>query len=241
MKIFIAGTDTDVGKTYITAALTAILLKKGLHVGVIKWVSTGKADSSPDIEFILEKAGLAPLGPGSKLSVACPFCFSFPASPHLASSMENRVVEPDVIIRETQRLEEACDILLIEGVGGLMVPLRADLLLIDLMAQVPCPVVLVARSGLGTINHSLLSVEALRQRRLEPLGIVLNSVGYGGCADNTHEEIVSDNASIISSLSGSRVYGPVPFGLEPTDEKVSEILTPLVTNIMETKGHESTR
>ncbi len=238
MRVFIAGTDTDVGKTYITAALTALLLKKGLHVGVIKWVSTGKADSSPDIEFVMEKAGLAPLGPGSRLSVACPFCFSFPASPHLAAQMEKREVDHEIVIKETERLEDECDIVLIEGVGGLMVPISPDLLLADLLKKMPSPVILVGRSGLGTINHTLMSVEILRGRGLELSGIVLNGVGYGCSPDTTHEKIVSDNKKIIQRITGTKVYGPVPFGPEPASLEVSQILSPLAQKVLEKKGHE---
>ncbi len=233
MKIFVAGTDTDIGKTYITAALAAILLKRGLHVGVIKWAGTGGAKTNPDIEYVLEQAAKARLGPGSRLSVACPFNFAFPASPHLSAALENRQIEPEAIMAETEKMDRQCDIVLIEGVGGLMVPLRVDLLLIDMIKRVSCPVILVSRAGLGTINHTLLSIEALKNRNVDLMAVVMNSVGVGGKADNTDKRIVKDNCETISKISGAMLYGPVPYSSEPIHPGVASILTPLADQIVE--------
>ena len=233
MKIFIAGTDTDVGKTFVTAGLTSLLLKEGIHVGVIKWAGTGGKNLGPDIEYIIEKAGSASLAPGSRLSVACPYSFSFPASPHLSAALEGKKIDPGHIMEETERLEEQCDVVLIEGVGGLMVPLTKGLLLVDLVRESGCPVVLVSRSGLGTINHTLLSVEIMRQKGIALYGIVFNSAGYGGEKDDTDERIVRDNISIISDLSGARVYGPLPFGHDPVSDEVERALYPLSQRMLE--------
>jgi len=233
MKIFIAGTDTDVGKTYITSCLSALLLQKGLHVGVIKWAGTGGAKNNPDIEYIVEQAARANLGPGSRLSVSCPFNFSFPASPHLAATLEGKQIEPGLILEETEKMEKACDIVLIEGVGGLMVPLTLDLLLVDLLEKASCPVALVARSGLGTINHTLLSAEALKKRKIGLMAVVMNSIGLGAEPDSTDEKIVDDNCKTIAKLTGTNIYGPVPYTQDPLHKDVTNCLEPLVTQILE--------
>jgi len=232
MKIFIAGTDTDVGKTFVTAGLTSLLLKEGLHVGVIKWAGTGGVNLGPDMKYIMQKAGSACLAPGSRLSMACPYSFSFPASPHLSAALEGKTIDPSYILNETERLEAHCDIVLIEGVGGLMVPLTKKLLLVDLVRDCGCPVVLVARSGLGTINHTLLSVEVIRQRGIALYGIVFNRAGYGGKKDDTDERIVHDNISIISDLSGARAYGPLPFDHDPVSDAVQGDLYPLSQRLL---------
>ncbi len=232
MKIFIAGTDTDVGKTHVTAALCALLLQKGLHVGVIKWISTGAKGKSADIDCVIRWAERATMCRGSKLSVSCPCCLEFPASPHLSAAIEKKDINVHEIIERTKQLERQCDVVLVEGVGGLMVPINQETLLIDLMKEVNYPVVLVARTGLGTINHTLLSAEAISARDLELKAIVMNEIGFQGKRDETHKTIVADNLAIVGTLSKTRVYGPIPYGEDILSDKVQGILAPLV-NVLE--------
>ncbi len=232
MKVFIAGTDTGVGKTYVTTAVSSLLLRQGLHVGVMKWVGTGGKTINPDITYVIEKTGMARLVPGSRLSVSCPYNFSFPASPHLSATLEGRKIDPDYLMEKTKEVENECDVVIVEGVGGLMVPLTEEILIVDLVEASRCPVILVSRSGLGTINHTLLSIDLIRRKGIELYGVVMNRAGYEGKKDETDEKIVRDNCLIISKLTKAAVYGPIPYGAEPVSEMAASVVDPLSKRIL---------
>jgi dethiobiotin synthase len=139
-------------------------------------------------------------------------CFSFPASPHLAAEREGRILEPERLIGGLERFRNSFDILLLEGVGGLMVPLNRRLLLIDLIRGLGMATLLVAKSWLGTINHTLLSLEALERRQIPVKAVMLNS---GGGLEEVpdaylHPDIISDNRRIIEEFGARPVLGPVP-------------------------------
>ncbi|MFZ5775725.1 MAG: dethiobiotin synthase [Thermodesulfobacteriota bacterium] len=201
--IFVAGTDTDVGKTWVTGLLLAFLREQGIEAGYQKWAATGAGYPPADLCHCLETAGMV-LQP-ELLADQVVFHFGLAASPHLAAEQEGRQVEAEAIRQSFARLISRYELLVVEGVGGLMVPLRRDLLLIDLLAELVIPTVLVARSGLGTINHTLLSIEALRQRAIPLLGVV--------CSDAQPTEdsaIVADNLRTIAELGRLPVYGRLP-------------------------------
>ncbi len=213
MIFFISGTDTDVGKTFICAAISLYLKKQGIHFGVQKWVSTGDSKRCPDLEFISNTVGKD--SPIEKdfvpYSIRCPYKFSLPASPHLAAQIDKKSVDPEVIRVATKQYLTFCDVLLIEGAGGLMVPLTEELLTIDLIKEMNLPIILVARASLGTINHSLLSIEACKSRGIEIIGLILNQ------ADDLEDTIIKDNKRIISRLSHIDVFGPIPKVNSPED------------------------
>ena len=234
MKLFIAGTDTDVGKTFITASICCSLISSGFRVCLQKWISTGAAGRSPDIEYV--KDGIASsLGMDSLnlMEFSSPYCLSFPSSPHLSSEMEGLEIDEEHIIEEAYRCEGLADILIIEGTGGLMVPVTRSLLLLDIVERVKPAVLLVARSGLGTINHTLLSLDALRNRGLEPLAVVLNQVAWGGQRDGSDSRIVMDNLRIVSELGGTDVFGPVPFGVSPFGREMEVKMRPFVARVLD--------
>ena len=116
--------------------------------------------------------------------------------------MEDRAVEPEVIIKNYQKLAAGYKWLIVEGVGGVMVPLRRDLLLVDLLAQLQPRTLVVARSGLGTLNHTLLTLEALRKRNVPVLGIV-----FSDAAIQEDERLVQDNMRTIEETAAVRVFG----------------------------------
>ncbi len=159
--LFVTGTDTSVGKTHFCALFLAFLKKRGIDAGYQKWVSAG-GEPPPDLTHVMQAAGMTP--DPAELDLQVPFRFSFPASPHLAAEMEYREVDPDVIIERFREMSRKHEVLIIEGIGGLLVPLRRNLLLADLPAKLKLPTLIVARSGLGTLNHTLLTLEAMRNR-----------------------------------------------------------------------------
>lgn len=211
--IFVAGTDTDVGKTWICGLLLAYLREQGLEAGYQKWVATGPEFPPTDLRHCLNTAGMT-LEP-EQVKAQVPFHFVFPASPHLAAEQEGRVVDPRII---RQRYDELCAVhapLVVEGVGGVMVPLNRELLLIDLLAELRIPTLLVARSGLGTINHTLLTVEALRRRHIPLLGVV--------CSDAQEAvgdaRIMADNLRTIAEMGKLPVFGHLPHRTDPVMAK----------------------
>jgi dethiobiotin synthetase len=199
--LFVTGTDTEVGKTYVCGRLLEYAQANNIKAGYQKWVCSGSDKPVPeDLEYCLQAAG-QPIDP-ELVAEQVPFSFRFPASPHLAAAMENREVDPDVIIKKCSSLARDYDWLIVEGVGGLLVPLHHDLLLADLLGQLQPWTLLVARSGLGTINHTLLSIEAMHSRRIPVLGVVFSDAGH-----DENKTIVTDNQRIIRQLGHVEVFG----------------------------------
>jgi len=203
-SIFVTGTDTSVGKTFICAHLLKYLREKGIAAGYQKWVSTGDAGIPADLAYCMKFAGLK-LDP-TFLDDYTPFRFRFPASPHLAAETEGRTVQPEIIQDKFFKLAQRFEVLIIEGAGGLLVPLRRDILLADLLVQIGLPVLLVARSGLGTLNHTLLSLEALRNRKIPVLGVVFSDE-----TDHEDETLVNDNMKTIKEIGDTTVFGRMPW------------------------------
>ncbi len=203
-SVFIAGTDTDAGKTHVTALLARYLSKQGLRLGVQKPVSTGRKDGSDDLAKITAFAGISYTDEKKRLAAPC--CFGFPASPHLSAAMENKHVSVRRINRAVIEFTRGFDLTLIEGVGGLMVPLTRKITLLDVLAEWRLPTLLVGRAGLGTLNHSLLSIEALKRCKIPVIGVILNTIRPG---DDT---IADDNIKMIAKLGQVPVFGRVPYG-----------------------------
>ncbi|MGE0199716.1 MAG: dethiobiotin synthase [Candidatus Melainabacteria bacterium] len=167
----ITGTDTEVGKTVVTAALAAALLTLGKRVSVFKPVQTGiSADDTPDDPTQIRQ-WLTPALSG-KLSTACDLHLREPAAPWVADS-EN-VIHMDSLLAATRQAGEDADCLLVEGAGGVMVPFTKQDTFLDFMTALQAPVILVTRPDLGTINHTLLSLSALQSRGLTVAAIVVN-------------------------------------------------------------------
>jgi len=202
-SLFVTGTDTAVGKTFVCALLLEFLRGRGVDAGYQKWVSTGTTDGDlpDDLAFCLQRAGLQ--SPSlDRLPVQAPFRFAYPASPHLAAELEGREIDPAGIIASYAALSPAHDFLIVEGVGGVLVPLRRDLLLADLVAHLGLTTLIVARTGLGTLNHTLLTLEALRSRCVPILGVVLSDA-----SDMEDEVVAGDNLRTIAEIGKVKVFG----------------------------------
>jgi dethiobiotin synthetase len=218
MILFVAGTDTGVGKTFITALLAKALADQGIDVKVQKWVSTGNSNLSEDCVFIYELLGNKSdetihglqdtTGFGSDTA---PYCLPLPASPHLAAEQAGVTIKTKVIRDALFRLESSCEILIVEGVGGVLVPLNRAMFLADLVADLKLPVLIVARSGLGTLNHTFLTLEALRHRNIQIVGVLLNSQG------GEDSSIVRDNQMTIAEMGQVEVFGVLPRVKSPLD------------------------
>lgn len=170
---FVTGTDTGIGKTVVSAILVQALLDQGQRVAYMKPVQTGCEQRAgewiaPDPEFVARATGV-----NGDPDLVCPYRFPLPASPHLAAAEAGTHIELDPILAAYRRLQTDHDALVVEGAGGVMVPLNKTTLMLDAMKAINLPVVIVARAGLGTLNHTLLTVRAIRDAKLECAGLVL--------------------------------------------------------------------
>jgi dethiobiotin synthetase len=206
--LFVVGTDTGVGKTLIAAGLTRMLVNKGVRVGVLKPVASACAKASSDRSGgmisvdgkLLQKAAKLP---NSTYSEIVPVHYQQPLSPYVASWKEG-AVSLDKIEKTYQKAKKKYDCMIVEGIGGVLVPITRDFMAIDWVVKWKLPTLVVARAGLGTINHTLLTVEALQKRKIKVLGVVLN--GYKG-----KELSEKTNAQALRKLLTVPVYGPLAY------------------------------
>lgn len=169
---FVSGIDTDAGKSYCTAWYAAQLIKEGKRTITQKFIQTGNVGHSEDIDLHRRLMGTGYL-PEDREGLTMPEIFSYPASPDLASRIDQRPIDFDKIEQATQELARRYEVVLVEGAGGLMVPLKDEYLTIDYIAEKNYPLIFVTSGKLGSINHTLLSLEAIARR-----GITLYTVLY---------------------------------------------------------------
>lgn len=170
---FISGIDTDAGKTIATGWLSHQLLHEGVQVITQKLIQTGNEGMSEDIERHRQLEG-RPLQAVDLDHTTHPLLFKKPCSPHMAAELEHATIDLSLADHSTQLLLQQYELILLEGAGGLMVPLHRDLLTIDFVAQHKYPVILVSTAKLGSINHTLLSLEALKSRHIEISAVIYN-------------------------------------------------------------------
>lgn len=206
---FITGTDTDAGKTVASAAIVSLLKDKGVNVVPVKPAQTGCTSingklNAPDLDFTLKITDL-------KLEheikdLLSPYKFEPACSPHLAANLANCKITVKKIVESIKQISDKSDTMVIEGAGGIMVPLNDSEMMIDLMSMLSLPVILTARPGLGTINHTLLSIKALRDRGLEVAGVIF-------CATEPlkGDYIEMDNVKSIEKFGNIKVLGTIPF------------------------------
>lgn len=170
---FVSGIDTDAGKTIATGWLSKQLLSEGVNVITQKLVQTGNENMSEDIEKHREIEG-RPLLSVDLDHTTNPLLFKKPCSPHMAAELEGSFVDLFLAEASSKILGKKFELVLIEGAGGLMVPLQRDLLTIDYVHKHGYPVILVTTAKLGSINHTLLSMEALKNRNIELTAVIYN-------------------------------------------------------------------
>ena len=165
---FITGTDTEVGKTRVATLLVRALKSEGLRVGVMKPVSAGGLE---DVHALRDASGVQ-----DDLEVINPVALEEPLSPNLAAERAGATIDVDALVSDYRRLSDRYDITIVEGAGGLLVPLTDTASIADLASQITLPLILVARAALGTINHTLLTIEAARARNLDIAGVIYTHV-----------------------------------------------------------------
>jgi dethiobiotin synthase len=170
---FITGIDTDIGKSYVTGYLAKQYSEEGKRVITQKFIQTGCTVDSEDIR-IHRKIMRMELQPEDLEGITCPILLSYPASPHLAASIDNKHIDMEKITRCTSVLKEKYDLVLIEGAGGIMVPTVGEQTTLDYIVSQSLPIILVTSPVLGSINHTLLTLEICRANKIEVRGIAYN-------------------------------------------------------------------
>jgi dethiobiotin synthetase len=167
--VFVSATDTEVGKTVVASAIAATLAEQGEHVAVFKPVVTGLGEIAglPDHELLRRSARS-----DQPAEAIAPYRFAPPASPHLAAELAGTEVVPGHLVAAAEAAAARADALVVEGVGGLLVPLCGEYLIRDFALELDLPVVVAARPGLGTINHTLLTIESARAAGLVIAAVV---------------------------------------------------------------------
>lgn len=185
MIYFVSGIDTDAGKSYCTAWLALQFMAQGKWVITQKLVQTGNVGHSEDIDLHRRLMGTGYL-PEDHEGLTMPEIYSYPCSPHLAARIDQRPINLERITAATRELERRYDVVLVEGAGGLMVPLQEDYLTIDYLHEQGYPLVFVTSGKLGSINHTLLSFEAIQRRDIAMSHLLYNL--YPPVADTTIQE-----------------------------------------------------
>ena len=173
--VFVTGTDTEVGKSVVAGGLALAFRERGIDVGVMKPAVTGCRTHrgqriSEDVDFLVKASGSE-----DDPRLICPYMLRDPLAPEVAAKREGARIDIRTIKSAFKRLNEKHEALIVEGAGGLFVPIKQNCLMIDLIAAMAVPIVIVARPGLGTINHTLLSCEAARARNIGIGGVIINN------------------------------------------------------------------
>ena len=195
--VFICGTDTGVGKTYIAGHLLKMMIDNGIKAVTQKWVQTGSKGFSPDIAQHLKIAGKTRKYVEDILPLVNPYSFKFASSPHLAARLEKKKIDVRKIKYSFKKLSKMFGFVIVEGAGGALVPLNERTLMIDVVKELKMPVIIVAANKLGAINQTLMTIEVLKKRGVRILGVIFNNL-----EKKEKPSILKDNPEIIKKISG---------------------------------------
>jgi len=203
--IFVTGTDTGVGKTVVTAALAVALRRRGLDVGVVKPAQSGARAEDPAGDAMLLKRVLDLAEEPTEIA---PFSFLAPLAPLVAARLEGRALDLGEVADATRRLASGHAYCLVEGAGGLLAPMGPGWTVADLALALDLALLVVARPGLGTVNHTLLTVREARRYGLSVLGVVINESAPVSRADDPS---VATNAELIEAFGQVPVLARIPW------------------------------
>lgn len=201
--VFITGTDTGVGKTVVGCVLAAALRRMGIDVGVMKPVETGCEFEDGRLRALDADALVRAAGVADAPEMACPIRLREPMAPYVAAEIEGWTIDPDDLRRAYQQLAVRHDLVLVEGAGGITVPITEGYNMADLARDLGLPVLVVARPGLGTLNHSVLTVDYARRRGLEVLGLVVSNA----TPPEQQSLVERTNLDLLPQLTGAPLLG----------------------------------
>lgn len=218
--IFVTATDTGVGKTVTTAALAVALCRSGVSVGVMKPVETGVVKGQPSDAGRLKQTAQV----SDSLDLVRPYAFTLPVAPLDAARAERRTIKIPTIMQAYCELYAQHDLLLVEGVGGVHVPMTPKTDVLELIVTMKASVLVVGRVGLGGVNHALLTLNALRERKIPILALVLNRTISANTAVARRQE--RSTVSLLREFAAVPVIGPFPYmpGLDVRFERAVQKL-----------------
>jgi len=196
---FITGIDTDAGKTFATGLMAKYLLDKKVNVMTQKFAQTGCVGISEDILAHRDIMGVEPYDV-DKDGTTCPYVFTYPASPHLAAKIDGQEIDMNVINASTKKLQNQFETLLIEGVGGIHVPITLEYSLLDYLEEKKHPLILITSSKLGSINHTLMTLELAANRKLPIKGLIYNHY------PNNSDVILKDSIEVFRTYLNKYGY-----------------------------------
>jgi len=201
-SLFITGTDTDVGKTYITAGLAASFYEMGIDIGVMKPFAAGTAQKkgfkSEDVKILSDAAHV-----DDPENLINPQFFPIPASPYTAWKKLKTKPKISTILSSFKKLSKLHDVLLVEGMGGVMTPILKDYFITDLIKQMKIPTIIVTRTKVGTVNHTLMTVMMCKKYKIPIKGIIINNFDNGYPVNQLTKD--------LENLTGVKVLGSIPF------------------------------
>ncbi|MDH3312806.1 MAG: dethiobiotin synthase [Nitrosopumilus sp.] len=213
-SLFITGTDTDVGKTYVTAGLSVILRKMGIDVGVMKPFAAGiaqkKGFKSEDMEILSNAAQV-----NDPESLVNPQFFPIPASPYTASKKLKIKPKISTVLTNFKKLSKLHDVILVEGIGGLMTPILKNYYIANLIKDMKIPNVIVTSSRIGTVNHTLMTCIMCKKYKIQIKGIIINNFKNG--------YPISQLKRDLEDLTGVKVLGSIPFIKDMSDSSLNRI------------------
>jgi dethiobiotin synthetase len=185
---FITATDTEVGKTFIAAGLGAAARNAGKNVGMMKPISCGGVE---DALFFKKMVGLA-----DTVDLINPVKFRQPLSPYAASKTEKIKIDIAKIKNDLRYLLRYRDIVFVEGLGGVMAPIKKDYYVADMIKDLGIPAIIISRAELGTINHTLMTIEVLKKRKIKIAGIIMNNFDNSEPSQKTNKQVIEEHSGI---------------------------------------------
>ncbi|HXU94908.1 MAG TPA: dethiobiotin synthase [Candidatus Nitrosotalea sp.] len=223
---FITGTDTGVGKTNITATLAACIKKLGINVGVMKPVATGipqkSGFKSSDVSLLCHASGV-----DDSEDTINPIFMPIPSSPYDASKMLNIEFKPEIIFEKFEKLKQKYEMLLVEGIGGIMTPLSRDFFVADMIKKMQLETIIVTRSTLGTLNHTMMTVNTCRDYEIPIKGIIINNYDEKGSPAEKNSPLT------IHEITKIPILGTIPF---VRDYQNVEMMIPFVEKNVDLKS-----
>ena len=222
--IFIIGIDTEIGKTTIAAGLSNLLFRKGIEIGVMKPFATGIKQYSQDFKSLDTKMLKDASGNKDNDNIINPFFYSIPTAPYLAKKILklNENIDIEEILNKYKEIENRHDFTIVEGIGGLMVPLSKDFSVADLASIINIPIILITSNRIGSINHIIMTSRLAILYKLKIKGIIINNK----CKflETYYKLITNSLPRIVEELTQCKVLATIPYIQKPTAKKIANIL-----------------
>lgn len=222
--IFIIGIDTEIGKTTIAAGLSNLLFRKGIEIGVMKPFATGIKRYSKDFKSLDTKMLKDASGNKDNDNIINPFFYSIPTAPYLAKKILklNENIDIEEILNKYKEIENRHDFTIVEGIGGLMVPLSKDFSVADLASIINIPIILITSNRIGSINHIIMTSRLAILYKLKIKGIIINNK----CKflETYYKLITNSLPRVVEELTQCKVLATIPYIKKPTAKKIANIL-----------------